>query len=151
MHPYLGLERTIMILVNIAHLGTRQAVDSAFFECGHNTTYGAEVDDLGFGVAEVEAQQQIVCQTVRIQIQRRRQPEIVPRVESGFFPFLFLGFRRFLRLRCRSLLSVAENTNVCSSLFGAAADVSPSAPDGPSAPSAGSIASSLRGRSAGEA
>lgn len=106
-----------VIEVNVLLL--EHALDLAFLQRLDESSIGRKIDELGISVAEVELEQQVICQRVSAHSQIRPG---VPRLDmpSSAGPGLYLRCR-FLRLRCRSLLIVAEKTMVRMSSRGGSA------------------------------
>ena len=78
-----------------------------------DTTNRAEIYNLWFRIAKVQPQKEIVYEKIHMSKQNewraREATAFVPRVEAGLSPyFVPCDLERFLRLRCNSLLRVAE-------------------------------------------
>lgn len=96
-----------------ADLVTHQAVNLALLECRYNTPFRAKIDYLRLRVPEIKTHDEVVYSSLS-GIQLAKWQLNTPRVEAGFECFFpFFGRWCFLRLRCKSLLRVAEKTNVC--------------------------------------
>ena len=101
-----------------------KALDLALLQRSNDATLGADVNDARLRISKVETEHQIVCAYYARLYSNPNDdsPSVLPRL---MFPlFVSVGLERLLRFRCKSLLSVAENTNVCKSSCGAPGSLS---------------------------